>query len=61
VFYSYEFAGSWRSGELRQWLFRLYPGDETQIIEVIRHFPRGAKIEVSVDPKRPDRSVGWAR
>jgi len=57
VFYSYEFAGELYSGELRTWLMRRYPGDEERISDFIARFPRGAHLDVRVDPGRPSRSV----
>ena len=59
IFYSYEFAGERYSGEVRTWLMVRYPGQEESVCDVIRRFPRGAQIDVRVDPRRPARSVGW--
>ncbi len=57
VFYSYEFGRERYSGEMRRYVVLCYRGDEEPIQDVIDAFPRGAHIEVCVNPKHPDQSV----
>jgi hypothetical protein len=57
VFYSYDFEGRRYSGELRQWLLFSFSSQEAQTDKVIQRFPRGAMVEVRVNPEDPNQSV----
>jgi Protein of unknown function (DUF3592) len=59
VFYSYAFEGTQFAGEWRKLLWFWFPFSslESEAAAVTARLPRGARIEVRVDPEHPDTSI----